>query len=150
MIQISGAFEYPGGVPASLATDSREQWDFPNGFPPLIHMIIEGLRKSQNAAMQNQAYRLARKWVMSNYRVYKETKKMWEKYDVSGSYPHPGIGGEYEVQDGFGWTNGVILDLLTKYKDEMKIVDYTQLQHSPFRPHDENAALRRFRRLANY
>lgn len=31
-----------------------EQWDFPNGFGPLVHMLIEGLRKSENAEMQNQ------------------------------------------------------------------------------------------------
>ena len=29
----------------------------------------------------------------------------------------PGGGGEYEVQEGFGWTNGVTLDLLARYPD---------------------------------
>ena len=28
---------------------------------------------------------------------------------------HAGGGGEYEVQVGFGWTNGVALELLSKY-----------------------------------
>lgn len=53
-LQNSGAFKFPGGVPTSLIRDSGEQWDFPNGFPPLVHMVIEGLRKSENAEMQNQ------------------------------------------------------------------------------------------------
>lgn len=30
-----------------------------------------------------------------------------------------GGGGEYEVQVGFGWTNGVILELLAKYGDKL-------------------------------
>jgi len=44
---------------------------------------------------------------------------MWEKYNVIGSTPDLGSGGEYDVQAGFGWTNGVILDLLTTYGDRM-------------------------------
>ncbi|KAK6037888.1 hypothetical protein COOONC_24607 [Cooperia oncophora] len=48
-----GVLEYPGGVPTSMVPDSKEQWDFPNGFSPLNHMIVEGLRKSQNAQMQD-------------------------------------------------------------------------------------------------
>lgn len=30
-----------------------------------------------------------------------------------------GGGGEYEVQEGFGWTNGVILDLLLTYGPDL-------------------------------
>lgn len=39
---------------------------------------------------------------------------MFEKYDSSkvGQY---GGGGEYEVQKGFGWTNGVALKLIDKF-----------------------------------
>ncbi|KAK9521200.1 hypothetical protein VZT92_021025 [Zoarces viviparus] len=39
---------------------------------------------------------------------------MFEKYDVNGD-GKPGGGGEYEVQLGFGWTNGVALQLLDQY-----------------------------------
>ncbi|KHJ84613.1 hypothetical protein OESDEN_15671 [Oesophagostomum dentatum] len=48
-----GVFDYPGGIPTSMITDSEEQWDFPNGFSPLNHMVVEGLRKSHNAQMQD-------------------------------------------------------------------------------------------------
>ena len=41
------------------------------------------------------------------------------QYDVVGSIPQPGKGGEYEVQDGFGLTNGAILDLLVTYADRI-------------------------------
>lgn len=39
---------------------------------------------------------------------------MFEKYDVR-AVGSPGDGGEYVVQAGFGWTNGVLLDLLERY-----------------------------------
>ncbi|PIO71089.1 hypothetical protein TELCIR_07022 [Teladorsagia circumcincta] len=43
------------------------------------------------------------------------------QYNVIGDYPRPGHGGEYDVQDGFGWTNGVILDLLVTYNDRLRV-----------------------------
>ena len=41
---------------------------------------------------------------------------MFEKYNVS-SEGNTGRGGEYKPQVGFGWTNGVILDLLVRFPD---------------------------------
>jgi alpha,alpha-trehalase len=38
---------------------------------------------------------------------------MMEKYNVVDT-TLPGGGGEYPLQDGFGWTNGVYLGLLNK------------------------------------
>lgn len=112
-------FTYPGGIPSSMSQESTEQWDFPNGWSPNNHMIIEGLRKSANPEMQDKGFMIASKWVMGNFRVFYETGHMWEKYNVIGSYPQPGSGGEYDVQDGFGWTNGAILDLLLTYSDRL-------------------------------
>ncbi|KAG8434590.1 hypothetical protein GDO86_012820, partial [Hymenochirus boettgeri] len=40
-LENSGALSYKNGIPTSL-THSGEQWDFPNAWPPLQHMIIEG------------------------------------------------------------------------------------------------------------
>jgi len=53
--------------------------------------------------------------------MWKQTGgKMFEKYNVaSGCFKTFGGGGEYEVQEGFGWTNGVVLDLLTTYQSEL-------------------------------
>ncbi|KAK0394558.1 hypothetical protein QR680_000804 [Steinernema hermaphroditum] len=114
-----GVLNYTGGIPTSLAKSTNQQWDFPNGWSPLNHMIIEGLRKSENSRMQEKAYRLAQKWVLSNYRVFTASGSMWEKYNVIGTQPKSGNGGEYEVQAGFGWTNGAILDLLSTYSDRL-------------------------------
>ncbi|KAK0422621.1 hypothetical protein QR680_007677 [Steinernema hermaphroditum] len=112
-----GAFNYSGGIPTSLTDGTGQQWDFPNGWSPLNHMIIEGLRKSEHPRMQEQAYQLAQKWVVSNYQAFKASGSMWEKYNVVGL--KSGNGGEYEVQPGFGWSNGAVLDLLKTYSDRM-------------------------------
>ena len=45
-----------------------------------------------------------------NEKVYNNTGKMMEKYNVVATDLLAG-GGEYEAQDGFGWTNGVYLAL---------------------------------------
>ncbi|GMT10413.1 hypothetical protein PFISCL1PPCAC_1710, partial [Pristionchus fissidentatus] len=127
----SGVFNYPGGVPTSMNGNSSEQWDFPNGFSNLNHMIIEGLRKSENAQMQDKAFKIAEKWVFGNYKVFAETGHMWEKYNVIGNVPKPGSGGEYDVQDGFGWTNGVILDLLITYNHRLKLPENLRPTPSP-------------------
>jgi alpha,alpha-trehalase len=46
--------------------------------------------------------------------VFKRTGKMMEKYNVVDLNLDAG-GGEYPGQDGFGWTNGVLLALINKY-----------------------------------
>ena len=40
---------------------------------------------------------------------------MFEKIDVTHEDGLPGGGGEYPVQTGFGWSNGVILEFLDRY-----------------------------------
>ena len=51
-----------------------------------------------------------------NVKVFKEQGKMIEKYDVQ-SESGLGGGGEYPLQDGFGWTNGVLAALLEESND---------------------------------
>src|SRR5687767_8003442 len=70
--------------------------------------------------MQQKAFWLAEKWVLSNYRVFQLTHSMWEKYNVIGTRPKLGSGGEYMVQAGYGWTNAAILDLLSTYAERMR------------------------------
>ena len=48
-----------------------------------------------------------------NLEVYRSSGKLVEKYDVTGAVA--GGGGEYPLQDGFGWTNGVLRRLLVLY-----------------------------------
>lgn len=114
----SGAFHtFPGGIPTRL-NKSGQQWDFPNVWPPLIHTLIECFSNATAVELKKAARSLATTWVRSNYLGFSNSKKaMWEKYDVRYGDGRPGGGGEYQVQEGFGWTNGVVLDLLLKYSD---------------------------------
>ncbi|KAK7883019.1 hypothetical protein WMY93_029193 [Mugilogobius chulae] len=109
----SGALQFPNGVPTSLK-ESGQQWDYPNAWPPLQHMLIEGLSKLPSEDAQQIAQDLAQKWIRTNWMAYTKYHAMFEKYDVNGD-GKPGGGGEYEVQLGFGWTNGVALQLLDQY-----------------------------------
>ncbi|XP_062241520.1 trehalase [Platichthys flesus] len=112
-LEASGALRFPNGVPTSLS-ESGQQWDFPNAWPPLQHMLISGLSKLPSDDAQQLAVDLAQRWIRSNWEAYMKYDAMFEKYDVNGD-GKPGGGGEYEVQLGFGWTNGVALQLLDQY-----------------------------------
>ncbi|XP_069080887.1 trehalase isoform X1 [Pleurodeles waltl] len=116
-LEKTNALSYKNGLPTSLE-ESGQQWDLPNAWPPLQHMVIEGLAKSSSQKGRDIALKLAQEWVRSNYAAYEKYNAMFEKYDVSGD-GRPGGGGEYEVQEGFGWTNGVILQLLDLYGNQL-------------------------------
>lgn len=99
----------PGGL---LATPQRtgQQWDAPNGWAPLQWIAVRGLGEYDQ---KDLAADIARRWLATVTRVYGETGRLLEKYDVAESLP--GGGGEYPTQDGFGWTNGVTRELLAEY-----------------------------------
>jgi alpha,alpha-trehalase len=107
--QLETKFLQPGGLTTTL-NRTGQQWDAPNGWAPLQWVAISGLRRYQQAAL---ASKIKKRWVANNLRVYKNTGKMVEKYNVYDLSLSAG-GGEYDLQDGFGWTNGVLLRLLTE------------------------------------
>lgn len=99
-------FLEPGGFVTTLIA-SGQQWDAPNGWPPLQWLTMEGVRRYGRAEVADSARTL---WLALNRRTYATTGKMTEKYDVV-DLSRPAGGGEYPNQDGFGWTNGVGLAL---------------------------------------
>ena len=103
-------FLQPGGVVTTLR-ETDQQWDAPNGWAPLQWLTIKGL---QNYAQDALAKEIAERWIKLNVKVFKETGKLMEKYDVKDVTKLAG-GGEYPGQDGFGWTNGVLLKLISIY-----------------------------------
>lgn len=105
--KIQADFLQRGGVVTTLIK-SGQQWDFPNGWAPLQWVAIQGLR---NYGFHEIAQQIQNNWVELNVKVYRNTGKMMEKYNVTDMGLDAG-GGEYPVQDGFGWTNGVLLKLL--------------------------------------
>ncbi len=98
-----------GGIVTTTIT-TGQQWDAPNGWAPLQWIAVQGLRRYGHPRF---AQRIARRWVRTVRRVYGHTGKLVEKYNVERDLP--GGGGEYPLQDGFGWTNGVTEALLKLY-----------------------------------
>ncbi|CAM4096158.1 alpha,alpha-trehalase TreF [Roseateles saccharophilus] len=88
----------------STTLNTGQQWDAPNGWAPLQWMAAQGLVRYGHAALARD---IAERWCASVHRVYLATGRLLEKYDVAQD--RPGGGGEYETQDGFGWTNGVFV-----------------------------------------
>ena len=78
---------------------------------PLQWLTVKGL---QNYGQDALAKDIADRWISLNVKVFKETGKLMEKYDVQDTTKLAG-GGEYPGQDGFGWTNGVLLKLISIY-----------------------------------
>lgn len=89
-----------------------QQWDEPNGWAPLQWVAIDGLARNGETALAKD---IATRWIATVQAAYRDTGKMLEKYDVEEK--QPGGGGEYPLQDGFGWTNGVTAAILTRYPD---------------------------------
>lgn len=103
---IKSKFLFPGGVVTTLI-DADQQWDFPNAWAPLQWSTYKGLK---NYGFDETAKTIAKRWISLNQKVFFESGKMMEKYDVV--HPDiPGGGGEYDNQSGFGWTNGVFLKM---------------------------------------
>ncbi len=106
---IQKQFLQPGGLTTTL-NKTGQQWDAPNGWAPLQWMAYKGLINYGYTVLANK---IKRNWIKNNKKVYVETGKMMEKYNVMDINILAG-GGEYPNQDGFGWTNGVYLKFSSK------------------------------------
>ncbi|MEO9477376.1 MAG: alpha,alpha-trehalase TreF [Cyclobacteriaceae bacterium] len=106
---IENEFLRPGGVVTTTIT-SGQQWDAPNGWAPLQWVTVKGL---QHYNQDELATSISNRWIEINKKVFKNTGRMMEKYNVSDTTLLAG-GGEYPTQDGFGWTNGVLLGLIAE------------------------------------
>lgn len=95
----------PGGL-GTTERESGEQWDRPNGWAPLQWMAVEGLARY---GCDELAATVRERWMHSVQVVYRRETRLVEKYDLfaGAAEARGGGGGEYPLQDGFGWTNGV-------------------------------------------
>jgi alpha,alpha-trehalase len=100
-------FLAPGGWRTTLVK-SGQQWDRPNGWAPLQWVTFQGL---VNNGFADDARLGAARWVENNLETYARTGRLLEKYDVD-NVGAMASGGEYSVQDGFGWTNAVLLKFM--------------------------------------
>lgn len=105
-----------GGLATTLI-HSGEQWDAPNGWAPLHYVAVIGLKRYGHAAL---AHDIANRWCNLNISQFKTTGALLEKYNVEDPNAFAS-GGEYALQDGFGWTNGVLLALMNRYRIEEEV-----------------------------
>ena len=111
--RIEKDFLKEGGV-VTTPINTGQQWDAPNGWAPLQWVTFVGLKKYGFTTLANN---IASRWMKLTSNVYQRNGKMLEKYNVENMDLLSG-GGEYEVQDGFGWTNGVLLAFLRELNKE--------------------------------
>ena len=108
----------PGGI-ATTTVNSGQQWDAPNGWAPLQWVAAEGL---QNYGQEKVSMDVTWRFLKNVQHTYDREKKLVEKYDVSTTGTGGG-GGEYPLQDGFGWSNGVTLKMLDRVCPKEKPCD---------------------------
>jgi alpha,alpha-trehalase len=85
----------PGGLPT--------QWAYPNGWAPLHFLVVRGLQKY---GYEEDARRIAMKWLRTNLDWFSRHHEFLEKYNVVQPNKPP-TKGVYPSQTGFGWTNAV-------------------------------------------
>lgn len=97
-------------VPGMMPT----QWAYPNGWAPLQFIVIKGL---QRYGYNEDAERIARKWIKTNLDWFNKYHVFLEKYNVVQP-DKPPIKGVYPSQTGFGWTNAVFERLCREFIDK--------------------------------
>jgi alpha,alpha-trehalase len=127
------------GAIAATNLVSGQQWDEPNVWPPLQYILMQGLLSTPLEVSveddevttedyiwtQDLALQLAQRYLDSLYCTWRVTGgnttdepklpgatgngTIFEKYADESTNARGG-GGEYAVVEGFGWTNGVLID----------------------------------------
>jgi len=107
------AFEQDGGL-AMSDNNSGTQWDLPFGWAPTNWLAIKGLAQY---GFTEDASRLARKFSQTILQNFLTDATIREKYNVVSGSANVAVATGYKSNVvGFGWTNGVYLqmhDLLT-------------------------------------
>lgn len=116
---LENKFLQVGGVVTTL-NQTTEQWDAPNGWAPLQWITVIGLK---NYNFHTLSMSIIHNFTMNAQTIFSRTGKMMEKYNVCDLSVNA-HGGEYPLQDGFGWTNGVIMAFLL-LKQQIIINDET-------------------------
>jgi alpha,alpha-trehalase len=101
-------FEQPGGI-AMSRYESQAQWDYPYGWAPIHLLALEGLRRY---GYNGDSDRITLKFLTMILENFRRDHTIREKYNVvtRSSETHIGVGYAQNV-NGFGWTNGVFLEL---------------------------------------
>jgi len=104
-----GSLEEPGGI-AMSTYESGAQWDFPFGWAPMQLVGVEGMRRY---GFNREADRVSMEFLSMVKENFRKEGTIHEKYDVVTRSWQTKVEAGYQINVvGFGWTNGVFLELL--------------------------------------
>jgi|SRR3984885_2340159 alpha,alpha-trehalase len=104
-------FEQPGGL-AMSRVESQAQWDYPYGWAPIQLLAVEGMRRYGFVA---DADRVTYNFLSMVVADFVTDRFIREKYNVVKRTSETRIVKGYSQNViGFGWTNGVFLELLSQ------------------------------------
>lgn len=104
-------FEHAGGL-AMSGRQTGVQWDYPYGWAPVQLLAVEGIRRY---GFEEDANRVAYEWLSNVLENFRRDGTIREKYNVvTRSSETPVAAGYKGNVVGFGWTNGVYLEMLSQ------------------------------------
>ena len=104
-------FEQPGGL-AMSTRESGVQWDYPYGWAPIQLLTVEGLRRY---GYDSEANRISYKFLATVLDNFQRDGTIREKYNVVTRSSEIQVQAGYAANVvGFGWTNGVFVELLSR------------------------------------
>ncbi|KAI1421063.1 Six-hairpin glycosidase-like protein [Xylaria sp. FL1777] len=146
--------EKAGGI-AATDLQTGQQWDQPNVWPPLMYAIMKGLLNTPPTfgkedpyyiETQELALSLAQRYLDSTFCTWRATGGSTNELPRLGEVEDPeaqgiifekysdesinvaGGGGEYEVVEGFGWSNGVLIWAVDTFGNNLKRPDCGNLE----------------------
>jgi alpha,alpha-trehalase len=114
-------FEAKGGVVTSDYM-TGQQWDAPFGWAPLHYFVVLGLNQY---GYRTEAICIAKRFLALINANFRKHHTLFEKYNVHSLSANTEMLTQYGYNDnvvGFGWTNGVYLELL-KFLDQYEHTD---------------------------
>ena len=109
VVENIGMLEQAGGLVMSTR-DTGAQWDFPFAWAPLELLAVEGLR---HYGFKKEADRISTKFVSMVIEDFQRDRTIREKYNAVTRSSELAVTSGYRTNIiGFGWTNGVFLELL--------------------------------------
>lgn len=88
------------------------QWNYPNGWAPHQYLVYRSLK---NYGYEEEAQRIAKKYITLVEKVFEETGNLWEKYNVRDGNIE--VNTESPMPAMMGWSAGVYLALKSEIVD---------------------------------
>jgi alpha,alpha-trehalase len=109
VLRNAAIFEQPGGLVMSRR-ETGVQWDFPYAWAPIQLLAVEGMRRY---GFNDEANRISYEFLSMVEENFRRDATIREKYNAVTRSSETQVTAGYQANVvGFGWTNGVFLELL--------------------------------------